>query len=402
MPNSRITSSDLSVWQWNEEHGWRKSEARLEDLRTDNPTRPPSLISEDTKVYIITTSAKNIRSSRQFHQVFMDAFCIPKFWWAEHLGNANGYFGCEDTDHVGGAGFNTWAFFEVKHIARDTKYHWSKIKLFTRWLESTHQTGILLFDPTDNLSTPLFDPNLTELDDPFWMYPDILEQVVRFQEGSVWGIRDHVRDAEKEQRPADKKPKPNYRRLHDIARHAIHVTESLDVAVQNIEHLVQQHEIYIKSMQVEPQPKSHQRISRRLAFFQSYIGSIRHRSVSNQLRLQNEIQLAFNIVSQHDTSITVDISRATRSDSATMKTLAFITTTFLPPTFLCAVFSMSFFHYDAESGWGVSDKLWIYWVCIIPTIAASALLWNFWPKLFPDHFYSAFREEESTELPTFI
>lgn len=35
------------------EHGWRKSEARLEDLRTDNPTRPPSLISEDTKVYIM-------------------------------------------------------------------------------------------------------------------------------------------------------------------------------------------------------------------------------------------------------------------------------------------------------------------------------------------------------------
>jgi Mg2+ and Co2+ transporter CorA len=71
-----------------------------------------------------------------------------------------------------------------------------------------------------------------------------------------------------------------------------------------------------------------------------------------------------------------------------METLAFVTTTFLPPTFLCAVFNMSFFHYNADSGWGVPNKLWIYLVCTIPTIDASALLWHrhFWPRLFPEHF----------------
>ncbi|CAG8313000.1 unnamed protein product [Penicillium salamii] len=280
-------------------------------------------------------------------------------------------------------------------------YHWSKINLFTRWSEATRQTGILLFDPIHEDSTPLFNPNLAQLDDPFWMYIDILGEVVRFQEDSVWSIRNHVRDIEEVKRPADKKPKPNYRQLHDIARHAIHVTETLNVAAKNIEHIVKQHEIYA-DIQANPRPRSHQHISRRLAFFQSYIGSLQHRSMSNQLRLQNEIQLAFNIVAQHDTSVTVDISQAARSDSATMKTLAFITTTFLPPTFLCAVFSMSFFHYDLESGWGVSDKLWIYWACTIPTIAASTLLWYFWPKLCPDQSYVARKKEEIMELPKFI
>jgi Mg2+ and Co2+ transporter CorA len=281
------------------------------------------------------------------------------------------------------------------------KYHWSKVNLFTRWFKSTEQTGILLFGPPDDLSTPLFDPNPTQLNDPFWMYSDILGEVGRLQEGSVWGIREYVRDIEKAETPADQKPNPNYRRLHDIARHAIHVTETLDVAAQNIDHIIKQHEIYT-NMLADPQPRAHQLISRRLAFFQSYVGSIRHRSVSNQLRLQNEIQLAFNIVAQHDTSVTVGISRAARSDSATMKTLAFVTTTFLPPTFLCAVFSMSFFHYDLESGWGVSDKLWIYWVCTIPTIVVSVLLWYFWPKMFSDHSDAMRGKKNGTELPTFI
>ncbi|KAJ5876473.1 uncharacterized protein N7529_002057 [Penicillium soppii] len=369
-------------------------------MRTDNSALPPSFILENTRVYVIATSAKVIRSC-QLRQVFQDTFCIPEFWWAQHLDNANGYFGCEDTDHVGGAGFNTWASFEVKHLTRGMKYHWSKVNLFTRWFKSTEQTGILLFGPPDDLSTPLFDPNPTQLNDPFWMYSDILGEVGRLQEGSVWGIREYVRDIEKAETPADQKPNPNYRRLHDIARHAIHVTETLDVAAQNIEHIIKQHEIYT-NMLADPQPRAHQLISRRLAFFQSYVGSIRHRSVSNQLRLQNEIQLAFNIVAQHDTSVTVGISRAARSDSATMKTLAFVTTTFLPPTFLCAVFSMSFFHYDLESGWGVSDKLWIYWVCTIPTIVVSVLLWYFWPKMFSDHSDAMHGKKNGTELPTFI
>ncbi|KAJ5481279.1 hypothetical protein N7475_000091 [Penicillium sp. IBT 31633x] len=396
MPDFRVTSSNLFIWQWNEEHGWRQSEACLEDLQTSDPSLSPPCIAGNTKVYVVATRAENIRRSHQSRQAFMDTFSIPEIWFAEHLLNANGYFGCEDTDHAGVAGFNTWAFFEAKHLDRHAKYHWSKIKVFTRWLKSTHQTGILLIDPTDDLSTSLFAADPTHLDDPFWMYAYILKEVGRLQDDSVWGIRNHVRDIEKEISPADKKPKPNYRRLHDIARHAIHVTESLDVTLQNIGHIVEQHKTYTNLLGIRP--RSQQYIAQRLAFSWSYIGSIRHRSVSNQQRLQNEIQLAFNIVAQHDTSVTVDISRATRSDSAAMKTLAFVTTAFLPPTFLCAVFSMSFFHYDENSGWGVSDKFWIYWVCTIPTIAALALFWHFWPRIFPEHFDGAREEQRSTTL----
>lgn len=278
---------------------------------------------------------------------------------------------------------DAWAFFEVKLLAKNLKYRWSSIRLFTRWLPSTNQTGILLFDPTEDMPNSLLSPDLDQLKDPFWVYSCVLEEVACLGERAVWDIRNHVRDLEKASLPSGRKPQPNYRRLHDIARHSIHVTESLEVTRHNIEHIARQHEIFVNSRTGCQAGSTHQEISRRLAFFQSYVGSIQHRSVSNEKRLQNEIQLAFNIVAQHDAGLTVDISRAARSDSATMKTLAFVTLTFLPPTFICAIFSMSFFDYDTGSGWGVSDKIWIYWAIAIPTTIATTLVWNYWHWLFP-------------------
>ena len=173
------------------------------------------------------------------------------------------------------------------------------------------------------------------------------------------------------------------------------------MTVQNIEHIARQHENFVNTWTNCQAEMAYQEISRRLAFFQSYIGSIRHRSISNEKRLQNEIQLAFNIVAQHDASLTVDISRAARADSATMKTLAFATLTFLPPTFICAIFSMSFFSYDTGSGWAVSNKIWIYWAIAIPTTVATALVWNYWHKLFPDDTGSLQYKEAKTALPKY-
>lgn len=317
---------------------------------------------------------------------------------------------------------DTWSFFEVKHLPRNLhKYHWSKLSVSTRWLRSTNQMGILLLDPTKDISTPLLNPDPRKLNDPFWVYSGILQEVARLQEDAVWKIRDHVRDIEKmeekeeqeklkekqrqahqekqkgtekgekkeneykgnEYKALGKRPSRGYRRLHDIARHAIHVTETLDVAVQNVNHIIRQHEMYIHARRHQYAPQTSQDtpfedISSRLSFFQSHIESIRHRSISNQKRLQNEIQLKFNEVAQYDAGVTVQISHAARLDSATMKTISFVTLTFLPPTFVSAIFSMSFFNYDRDLGWAVSDKFWLYWVFAIPTTIATGLLWLLW------------------------
>lgn len=68
-----------------------------------------------------------------------------------------------------------------------------------------------------------------------------------------------------------------------------------------------------------------------------------------------------------------------------MKTIAFLTLTFFPATFTSAIFSMSFFNYNPDSGkWKVSEQFWVYWVVAIPVSVVTALLWSVWHKFFPE------------------
>ncbi|PSN59119.1 hypothetical protein BS50DRAFT_580199 [Corynespora cassiicola Philippines] len=57
---------------------------------------------------------------------------------------------------------------------------------------------------------------------------------------------------------------------------------------------------------------------------------------------------------------------------------------FLPPTFISAVFSMSFFNYSpAQDGqanaWSISDKFWIYWAFAVPLTCLTMAVW-FWQQ----------------------
>ncbi|ORY63936.1 uncharacterized protein BCR38DRAFT_457755 [Pseudomassariella vexata] len=324
---------------------------------------------------LLLASANQIRTCPRCRQDFIDAFGMPELWWSDYCRNSNGYFGCETSDAMASSGISMWAFFEVKQLEEGLRYRWHKINIFTRWLLSTKQTIILLFDlqppMVERLPCPLLDPESANLADPFWAYARIAAEVLRLEDSAVMSIRNHVRKLELQRQPAGK-PQPDYRYLHDIARHAIHVSETLDVATQTMGRIVMQHDIFMKSM-------SDQDISQnthsRLQFFESFIESLRHRSVSNEKRLLNEIQLAYNTVAQYDAGTSVEIGRSAQSDSASMKTIAFVTLTFLPPTFISAIFSMSFFDYSVDSGWTVSNKFWVYWAFAVPTTVITVILW---------------------------
>ncbi|CAG8045672.1 unnamed protein product [Penicillium salamii] len=308
---------------------------------------------------------------------------MPHFWWSFFYQNANGCFGYEKTQGSGGlTGINTWGKFTVKQVDHDARFRWYHMSTFTRWIPSTNQTIVLALDFDqpwrDRFLKAVMARDPRWLEDPFWVYPALVEQVARAQEPSVWGIRDHVRGLETEGKP-EGRPQPDYRRLHDIARHAIHVNETLDVAVQNLEDILVQHESYMVAS--TENNSCSEDIHLRLRSFLSFLANLRYRSISNEKRLQNEVQLAFNTVAQHDASVTLEIGRATQLDSATMKTIAFVTLTFLPPTFICAIFSMSFFDFGGDSGWTMSSQFWIYWVFAIPTTIFTTLVWTYWPEI---------------------
>ncbi|KAJ5591823.1 uncharacterized protein N7459_002192 [Penicillium hispanicum] len=357
----------LSVYEWKQGHEWRRHQISAHELKAKREDDSLQIISEDTQVYIIIASANVIRRCQPCRQDISNAFHIPETWWTNYYRKSNGYFGCGATRDAQGilTGFNAWAFFETKHLALNLQYHWTKINVFTRWLSSTNQTGVLVFDPNEHFPRPLLDlrPMTSHLNDPLWVYVKVLNEVSCLQESAVWATRDQIRAIEKQTNPPGR-PQPDYRRLHDIARHTVHVTESLDVSIQNLGHILSNHARHMNRtfpslLGTRQDPDVWQDIHAELTASKSYLDSLKLRSISNEKRLQNEIQLAFNTVAQHDAAITVEISKAMRADSSTITTLT------------------------ADSGWSVSGKIWIYWAFAIPTAIGTALLWNYWHRIFP-------------------
>lgn len=119
--------------------------------------------------------------------------------------------------------------------------------------------------------------------------------------------------------------------------------------------------------------------------------SLRARSISNKDRLLNEVQLAFNVVSQYDSYTSVAIGRATQYDSYSMRTVAFLTLAFLPATFISALFSMSFFNFDQETGWHVAGEVWLYFATAGPFTLVTVLIWFFWQRLLPPNLVAPVR-----------
>lgn len=296
---------------------------------------------------------------------------------------------------------DTWFRFLIKHtlkgLPKDKKdYLWYKFNIFTRFLPTTKQNIILIFDPRpeikDRIPSGIFSSlALCHVSDPYWIHTLFAEEVVELQDNAVWAIRDLVRDMEKN-RTTPAAPNPDYPRFHDTARHAIHVTETLELAVKTVEYMKTQH-MHFSTERPPPDEAAklaRSRIRKRMDFHHHMLESLQSRAASNKERLLNEIQLAFNTVAQYDSRISVEVGRAAQVDSSAMKTIAFLTLTFFPATFVSAIFSMAFFNYDADNDrFRVSKQFWLYWVVAIPITVITGGLWQFWHKLFPPKLLGA-------------
>ncbi len=233
------------------------------------------------------------------------------------------------------------------------------------------------------------------MDSPFSLHVPFVQLTVELQNDAVWKIRTAVRDVERLRRNVHH---TQFSRLHDLARHAIHVVETLEVAATTLQSMLEHHDRFLDTLVPTFPPTSptgprgtddddndngsmdspcrlrHQ-ISHQLSFHQEAIQGLRVRSISNRDRLQNEIQFSFNIVAQSIANSSVQIHRAVESDSSVMKTVALATALFIPLNFVATVFSMSFFNYSVDTGgWTVSDKLWVYWGVAVPFTCITGFL----------------------------
>ncbi|KAH6867302.1 hypothetical protein B0T10DRAFT_573012, partial [Thelonectria olida] len=320
-------------------------------------------------------------------------FSVPDIWWSNCCRNAKGYFGYEDVLDATGkqSGIITWCRFKMKHAwltnDQNVEYYWPKLNMFSRWYRSTSHTVVIVFDPKPHLRqkfTSCLHSNIDprELHDPFWIYPRLVEEIVLLQDEAVTRIRNLVREIEKNRADQNSPTAPNpcYQRLHEVMRHAIHVSETLSVACATVQSIQLYHERLLAERKTTHGISKN--IASRLSFHLHMLGSLRQRSDSSRARLGSEISLAFNTVAQYDSRTSARIADAMRSDSAAMRTIAVVTLIFLPTTFVSAVFSTSFFDFDARTGaWAISDRFWVFWAISIPLTGLSVSIWFFWKPL---------------------
>ncbi|TLD31564.1 hypothetical protein PspLS_02208 [Pyricularia sp. CBS 133598] len=392
----------LEVTRW-PQGVYQKSVVSIDEILTTVEGGPPK-VSVDYSFLVIVASANLIRDCpSQCKKQLTTAFAMPEMWWEEHYRKTNGYFGSETTydDSTGSSnGINTWSRFLVKKIwepkaGDEIKYQWLKFNIFTRWLPSTNQMVVLLFDPLPDVKERIYarlerviPDSRPQQHDHFWVHSRILHDFIDLQHRSVWGIRNHVRMMEKAQTKSE--TTPNFRHLHDLARHSIHICETLELACVSMDELLE----FSKSSSQDTQAvrgtdqqaaaaaASRETSRNRLLFQRNVLRSFQLRAQANKERLQNEIGLAFNNIAQQNALLAVEIGRATRTDGLAVKTIAFVTFAFLPATLICAIFSMPFF--ELESGTGqllVSDKFWMYWAVTIPVTLLAPLLWEVYNRL---------------------
>jgi hypothetical protein len=83
----------------------------------------------------------------------------------------------------------------------------------------------------------------------------------------------------------------------------------------------------------------------------------------------------FNLVTQQDSAVNVNIASKMMQDSSAMKTIAVLTMVFLPGAFVSALFSSGIFIIDISGQWRVSDLSLPFAWSIVPLTVLTMSLW---------------------------
>ncbi|EUC34092.1 hypothetical protein COCCADRAFT_4439 [Bipolaris zeicola 26-R-13] len=315
-------------------------------------------------------------------------FQIPQYLLAVTYRRSNGFFAFKESRGQNGQRESCYMWFRVEiKIIDDSsgmRYHWHEMTFCYRW--DSKSCSILCLGVDASFRSCLQEklqqiwPDI-QGSQPGCLLVPLIEVLVITYDQSVWSMRDIVRQAEKN-RTHSTRGITQSELLYEATRHAIHSSETLEAALNTLSSI--QHEIASQSMRSPSMPCDVQdlaeSINKRLDFQVRMLRNLHLRAQSNKERVQNENVYAFNMATQRDSQIMKELGVAATEDSSAMRTIAVVTMFFLPPTFISAVFSMSFFNYtppqdDKAGKWSVSERFWVYWAFAIPLTALTLGIW---------------------------
>ncbi|KAF2258378.1 hypothetical protein CC78DRAFT_478929, partial [Lojkania enalia] len=343
-------------------------------------------------------NADEIRECLRCRSYFTDTFKIPPLWWSGWMRRSNGYFGTDKVVRSSGEleSYQTWFRFLAKQTfqtapAGHKDYVWYKFNVFTQWIASTRQMIVFVFDPRVDIRDSLLKHLLSSFPEhgvfnPYQIHISFLEELARLQDEAVWGIRDLVRKSEIQRNKLGfVRNVENYFQLAEVGRHAIHVSETLEVAVDTIRSMKLEYDQYFIEHPATDHTSrlTYSKTRMGLNFLSNKLYSLLSRSASNKDRLVQEVQLSFNLLTWYESEVGNRIALASQNDSAAMRSITFLTFVFLPATFISAIFSMSFFNFDGEGNkWRISKDFWIYWVITIPVTLFSVMGYYYGNRFF--------------------
>jgi Mg2+ and Co2+ transporter CorA len=139
----------------------------------------------------------------------------------------------------------------------------------------------------------------TNWNDGLAFHPILLLTVRQIYDDSVWALRDLVRDAERQRTfgTSTSIVQPDFEHLHELARHAIHSNEVLDVALSTVKSLEDRCREFA-TRYCSPNLDSDYDTDIRDEFesIENDLRAIKRRSSTLHERLQNEIQLVRSIL----------------------------------------------------------------------------------------------------------
>ncbi|KAE8416244.1 hypothetical protein BDV36DRAFT_297217 [Aspergillus pseudocaelatus] len=336
-------------------------------------------------ILFTTTKALETWATRQHRNYF------PSTFWPVVSKNLNGTFGCEyHRDEKGKVlTHDSWSCFKVKRIWKMPNSfmvydHWTQLAVFVRHNFSTSTQLVMFINCPDQIKSPLRAcMSSIQSSDPYSWHAAFARETMNVYDQAIWDLRGVVWEVEAYQKQLGSF-QPQFTLLHDMARHISHNKEILDVAADTVESI-----IYEQSVLNEQHPRPADRVPwhvrdvyQQLYLTSKGIRATKLRCISLSERLQNEINLAFNIVSQRNNEASVQMAKSAMVDNTMMKTVAIVSLVYLPGTFVSGIFGMNFFNFDTnESGtmvWSLSDNFWLYWLVTIPLTLTTMAVWLLW------------------------
>ncbi|KAH0368920.1 hypothetical protein KCU65_g3769, partial [Aureobasidium melanogenum] len=370
-------------------------------------------------VNVIFTGLKSIRDNLNAQKQWSSTLGIPDAFWSETSVRHNGYFGSSTFPYNKNktlTRYDTMFRFIIKRLKPEIKgkvkpqirenvkpqikeknYYWNEMGFFTRWTDKGNL--LVCFDTPEDfpqqfvaiLQARQHDAGETARK-PYALHVILMDFLIPTYDQSIWDMSKKVRDIE-EHRGFQREE--GYPGLHEVARHTAHATETVQVAASVIERMASECEALAERQSDDDAEQAMFERLESLRMHHSMILGVAARSISNEKRLSNEINLIFNMIAQKDNKLNIGIANATRVDSVAMKTIAIVTLTFLPATYVSAILGMNLFSYNPDTHGGhitYSPDLWLYFVVSIPLTAAVLTIYWAWQK----------REERTENLESVI